>query len=66
MNPALSEKARHKIEVICEQGCSEVNQLLEEARAGNELEELSEFTSSEIQLIIAELNEIMSIYDAKE
>lgn len=66
MNPALSKKARHKIEILCEQGCSEVNQLLEKARAGDELEELSEFTSSEILLIIAELDEIMAVYDAKE
>jgi hypothetical protein len=66
MNPALSKKARHRIETLCELGCSEVNQLLEKARAGDELDELSEFTSSEILLIIAELNEIMSVYEAKE
>jgi hypothetical protein len=66
MNPALSNKARHKIEILCEQGCGEVNQLLEKARTGDELDELSEFSSSEILLIIAELEEIMAVYDAKE
>lgn len=63
MNPDLSKKARDKIEALCELGCSKVNQLLEKAGNGNEIEELSEFSSSEKNLIIDELDEIMSVYD---
>jgi hypothetical protein len=63
MHPDLSKKAREKIEAICGLGCTQVNQLLEKAGKGDELEELSAFSSSEKKLIIDELGEIMSVYD---
>ena len=63
MNPNLSKKARDKIEALCGQGCTQVNQLLEKASNGNEIEELSDFSSSEAEMIIGELGEIMSVYD---
>jgi len=44
-------------------GCTQVNQLLEKAGNGNEIEELSEFSPSETDMIIGELDEIMSVYD---
>ena len=55
MNPNLSKKARDKIETLCGLGCTQVNQLLKKADRGDEIEELSEFTSSEKLLIIDEL-----------
>ncbi|MFV2005249.1 MAG: hypothetical protein ACC650_08570 [Gammaproteobacteria bacterium] len=63
MNPNLSKKVIHKIEKLCETGCSEIYQLLEKARNGNEIEELSGFNRTEINQIIDELDQIMSIYD---
>lgn len=65
MHPDLSKKARDKIETLCGLGCSQVNQLLEKASNGNDIEELSEFSAYEITLIINELGDIMSVYDEK-
>jgi len=66
MNPDLSKKVSSKIETLCEEGCSQVNQLLEKAKTGNELQELSDFSHSEINQIIDELDQIMSIYDGQD
>jgi hypothetical protein len=63
MHPDLSKKAREKIEALCELGCTQVNQLLEKAGNVEEIQELSDFSSSEKKLIIDELSEIMSVYD---
>ncbi len=62
MNPDLSKKAVEKIERLCAQGCSEVNQLLERAKNGNHIEELAEFDHAEIKRILDELDQIMSVY----
>jgi len=63
MNPDLSKKAIEKIELLCELGCTQVNQLLKQAEKGNDIEELSGFTKSEMSMIIEELGKIMSVYD---
>ncbi len=63
MNPDLSKKAIEKIESLCELGCTQVNQLLKKAEKGNDIEELSSFTKSEMSMIIEELGKIMSVYD---
>ena len=63
MAPDLAKKITHKIEALCEQGCTQVNQLLDRAENGKEIEELSEFSQSEVKQIIKELVEIMSVYD---
>jgi hypothetical protein len=62
MSSKLPEKITHKIETICKQGCFQVNQLLERARTGIEIEELSEFSPSEARQIIKELEQIMAVY----
>lgn len=62
MNPELSKKALEKIETLCSQGCSEVNKLLQRAKHGNHIEELSEFDHDEIKQILDELDQIMSVY----
>ena len=64
--PELSKKAISKIEALCDQGCSQVNELLDKAENGSKLEELSDFSSNEISQIIDELSEIMSVYDDKD
>ncbi len=65
MNPDLSEKVSSKIEALCESGCTQINQLLEKAGDGKEIEELAEFNASEIKQIIDELEKIMAVYKIK-
>ncbi len=62
MNPNLSKKAVNTIEELCEQGCTQVNQLIDDAKNGKNIEELSEFSSSETNQIIDELSQIMAVY----
>ncbi len=64
MHPDLSENAIKKIEGLCAQGCSQVNQLLDRAKNGEVITELNEFNHSETKLIIKELDQIMSIYQS--
>ncbi len=63
MSSKHSQKVTEKIESICGLGCSEVNQLLKNAENGNKIEELSEFSNTEISEIIDELSKVMSVYD---
>jgi hypothetical protein len=62
MNSDHSEKVASKLEALCRQGCSAVNQILEQARKGNIIEELADFEQDEIEQIIRELDHIMSVY----
>ena len=62
MNPNLSKKVSSKIEELCAHGCSQVNQLLENAKNGKNIVEPSEFNDSESRQIIDELTQIMSVY----
>ena len=62
MNPNLSKKVSSKIEELCAHGCTQVNQLLEDARNGKNIVEPSEFNDLEIRQIIDELTQIMSVY----
>ena len=66
MNPDLSKKVVNKIEAICGLGCDQVNQFLEKASNGNEIEELSDFRHSEAKQIVHELGKIMSVYDTDD
>lgn len=66
MNPRLSKKVSSKIEALCSQGCTQVNQLLENAKNGKNNIELAEFNPSEIKQIIDELTQIMSIYSTDD
>lgn len=61
----LPEKITDKIEALCEQGCTQINQILDRAENGSEIIELSEFSKSEVKQIINELIEIMSVYENK-
>ena len=66
MNPKLSKKVSSKIEALCSQGCTQVNQLLENAKNGKNNIELAEFNPSEIKQIIDELTQIMSVYNTDD
>ena len=63
VNPRLSKKVSSKIEALCAQGCTQVNQLLENAANEKNIVELAEFNHSEIRQIINELAQIMSTYN---
>lgn len=60
--PTRSKKLNRKIEALCKQGCSQVNQLIDNARNGRSIEELSDCNQDEIKLIIQELDKIMTVY----
>ena len=66
MNPELSKKVLKKIETLCGQGCAEVNLLLERAKNGNHIDELSGFDHDEIKQILDELDQIMSVYTQQD
>ncbi|HHJ36308.1 MAG TPA: hypothetical protein ENJ87_11130 [Gammaproteobacteria bacterium] len=63
MNPDFPEKLEDKIETLCGQGCAQVNQLIDDARNGGDVEALSGFSDNEVAQIIDELSEIMAIYE---
>ena len=65
MHPDLSPKAIKTIETLCELGCTQVNQLISDAKNGKEIENLADFEPVEARLIIDELRHIMSVYDAR-
>ena len=66
MSTDLPQKVMDKIEAICTQGCSQVNQVLEQDAASKESEEFSGFTESEKTLVIEELKKIMSVYEEND
>ncbi len=63
MNPNHTKKVSNKIEELCAHGCTQVNQLLENAKNGGNIVERSEFNDSEIRQIIDELTKIMLVYN---
>ena len=63
MNPKLSKQAVSSIESLCGLGCTHVNQLIDDAKNGKEVNLLSDFKTPEIELIIDELSQIMAVYD---
>jgi repressor of nif and glnA expression len=66
MNPDLSKKVSSKIELLCEAGCTQVNQVLEKAGNGEIIEELAEFNAHEIEQIVIELTNIMAVYEVSD
>ncbi|VAW52680.1 hypothetical protein MNBD_GAMMA05-491 [hydrothermal vent metagenome] len=63
MQHNLPKKLEEKIETFCEQGCSQINQIIDGVKKGEKIEGLEEFNGSEIEQIIDELSKIMSVYD---
>ncbi len=66
MKPDLSKKVSTKIELLCEAGCTQVNQVLKKASNGVVIEELAEFNETEIKQIIIELSNIMAVYEISD
>jgi len=66
MTPERYKVVSHQIESLCEQGCNQVSELLDKAENGSEISELSAFSRNEVNIIIDELSEIMSVYDKHE
>lgn len=63
MHPDLSPQAIHVIETLCAEGCTYVNQLLDNARDGRRIEALDGFRDDEVVLILEELAQIMAVYE---
>lgn len=60
------KKIAAQIEELCGLGCTQVNQLIDDAKKGKEIDALSDFNQTEVSLIIEELTLIMSVYDEKD
>lgn len=68
MNPEHPHKIPDKrieaqIEKLCGLGCTQVNQLIDDASNGKKIDALADFSQTEVSLIIHELTVIMSVYD---
>ena len=62
----LSVKTQHIVEALCAQGCTYVNRILCKADKGVKIEELSGCSDLEIEQIINELDQIMSVYGDRD
>jgi hypothetical protein len=56
------KKIQAQIEELCGLGCTQVNQLIDDAKKGKEIDVLADFNQTEVSLIIEELTLIMSVY----
>ena len=66
MTPERYKIVSRQIESIAEKGCDQVTELLNKAEtSNNNIKELSEFSRTEIDMIIDELNQIMTVYENK-
>jgi len=63
MDSKLSKKLEEEVENICGLGCTHVNQIIDNAKKGDEIKELADFNGNEVEQIINELSKIMSVYD---
>ena len=57
------DKISHAIELICNQGCTSVNSVIEALQNGEDIEQARQLNEEETQQLIKELKEIMSVYD---
>ena len=64
MNPNLSPKLISRIESLCSLGCSQVNDILARAKTSQSINELSDLSTTEIEQVLEELEQIMSVYDS--
>jgi len=60
------KKIDAQVEKLCGLGCTQVNQLIDDASKGKKIEALADFSQAEVSLIIYELTVIMSVYDKND
>ena len=59
------EKISKALEIICNQGCTVVNNVINAMENGNHPEETADFSAQEKDALLDELKKIMSIYNRK-
>ena len=54
------------IELICEQGCTVVREVIVGLEKNNQIQELKHLNSDELQQVLVELKVVMAIYDLSD
>lgn len=54
------------IELICEQGCTVVREVIVGLEKNNQIKELNHLNNDELQQVLVELKVVMSIYDLSD
>ncbi len=62
MTQPLSDQVQSIIESICETGCNNVNQIIDQLETGQPTQETEHLTEAERQQVLHELKNIMSVY----
>ena len=63
MNPDLPEHVKSAIEKLCTLGCTRVNEIIAQLETGNTVDEIEHLDPQELQSVLHELKQIMSVYD---
>lgn len=58
-----SEKVTKVIEMICEEGCTSVNNIIIALEKGEPSKYTTNLNKNEVQVVLIELKEIMAIYE---
>ena len=65
MIDSLPEHLLKTVELICESGCEQVNQTIDQLQRHEDTEPTSKLNAEEQQQVLAALKNIMSVYDKK-
>lgn len=65
MQPFRSDRAESRLESLCAKGCRRVWQDIASLERGEELQETRDLTAAERKWLLAELKQIMSVYDGR-
>ena len=61
-----SEKVTKVIEMICEEGCTSVNNIIIALEKGEPSKYTNDLDKNEVQLVLIELKEIMAVYERNQ
>jgi len=64
--PVISIKLSRHLDTLCNKGCTNVRNIIQQLETGNSLPELSELNEKERQQLLQELKAIMAVYDARD
>ena len=66
MNKDLPEHIQTIVEDLCETGCERVNEIIEALAKGADVKKTAALSEKERKQVLAELKNIMSVYDAND
>lgn len=61
-----SEKVTKVIEMICEEGCTSVNNIIIALEKGEPSKYTTDLDNNEVQVVLIELKEIMAVYERNQ